>query len=207
MGWAIIAGYALCAVLFLSGRSPRLRMYNSEAEGVYLGACLLFSLIYQLHPVGPKHWLFDLYHTAVPGLLVGVLLNEVQKNVLSWIAVGSIFVCSGLRSVDLYPAFVLGCVWISYSMAIGLFLFVFARSQQLLLTDRIRVWCYPFIALVLLLDHSVFVLAHYPVLWEGSKVTRWMYGLQLSSIGASLAVFLYKTWYIHRSLKPLRGGR
>jgi len=205
--WTIIGGYALCTWMYFFVRYRAIGWYTSTAEGGFLVACFLFSGFYQFNPVGPLHWLFDLNHTIVPGLLVWALLRDAQWNVLSAVVLGGIALCSGLRVGDLFPSVVLGWVWISYSAAIGGLLFVFARSQQHRLPDRIRVWCYPFMALVLLMDYGVFVVAHYPVQWTGSQVTRWMYWLHVASIGASMVVFLYKTGYIFRSLKPFHGDR
>ena len=207
MGWTIIGGYALCTLIYFFVQFKGDGLYTSTAEGGFLLACLLFSGLYQFYPVGPLHWLFDLNHTVVPGLLVWSLLRDARRDVLSWVVVGGIALASGLRAGDFLPSVVLGWVWISYSAAIGGLLFVFVRSQQHRLPERIRVWCYPFMALVLLMDYAVFVVAHYPVQWTGSQVTRWMYWLHVGSIGASMVVFLYKTGYIYRYLKPLRSVR
>jgi hypothetical protein len=62
-------------------------------------------------------------------------------------------------------------------------------------------------ALVLLMDFTVFVVAHYPVEWRNSQVTRWMFWMHLSCIGVFVVLFLFKTWYIHCSLKPQRSVR
>jgi hypothetical protein len=207
MGWAVIGGYALCVYFFLLGRIKGMGRYGSWAEGGFLVACLLFSGFYQFYPVGPFHWLFDLTHTVVPGLLIWALLRDAQRNFLSTVALGGIAFGSCLRAGDLFPSVVLGWVWLSYSAAIGGLLFVFVRSQQHRLTNRIRVWCYPFMALVLLMDYTVFVVAHYPVEWRNSQVTRWMFWMHLSCIGVFVVLFLFKTWYIHCSLKPQRSVR
>lgn len=207
MGWAILGGYALCTWMYFFVRSKGAGRYTSQAEGAYLVASLFFYGLYQGYPVGPEHWIFDLNHTVFPGLVVVALLRDAQRNVLAAVVGVGIVLATALRAGDFLPSVVLGWVWVGNTAAMGGLMVVFARSQQRRLPDRIRVWGYPFMALVLVLDYAVYVVAHYPVEWTGSQVTRWMYLLQLSGIAGSWVVFLYKTWYIHRTLKPLRGVR